>query len=99
MKREQYELKRKKLTDKYKSDLSKLDALFNDRNVTFKKGDKVRLVSKDQVSIKTKNWIQKERSNPKIGDIFTVLECKENSEFVDLEELLLSHPKSKFEKL
>ena len=64
----------------------------------FKKGDKVRLISTDIADIETTNWIEREKSNPSIGDIFTVqIDCDYSFEFVTLNELLLSHPQSKFE--
>ena len=64
----------------------------------YKKGDKVRLITKDQSANESVNWVDKERSCPEIGDIFTVqLDCHSKDEFVTLEELLLSHPQDKFE--
>jgi hypothetical protein len=65
---------------------------------TFKKGDRVRLISLSKVAIETQNWIDNEKSCPSIGDIFTVqFDCQSDHEFLTLEELLLSHPQSKFE--
>lgn len=64
----------------------------------FKKGDKVRLISVSHADNETINWIDSEKSCPSIGDVFTVqYDCESADEFVVLEELLLSHPQSKFE--
>jgi hypothetical protein len=68
------------------------------KTLKFKKGDKVHLITKDQSENEIQNWIDKELSCPKIGDTFTVqFDCNSADEFVTLEELLLSHPKDKFE--
>lgn len=64
----------------------------------FKKGDNVRLINMAHADNETINWIDREKSCPSIGDVFTVqFDCESADEFVVLEELLLSHPQSKFD--
>lgn len=64
----------------------------------FKKGDRVRLITLRKSYTETYNWISKEKLCPSIGDVFIVqFDCNSADEFLVLEELLLSHPQSKFE--
>lgn len=69
------------------------------KNRLFKKGDKVRLVSKKQTESEMLNWIEDEFPIREIGDIFTVsIDCVPLG-YVDLDELKYSHPPSKFDKI
>lgn len=64
--------------------------------------DKVRLINTGIVAQETSNWIEKENSNPILGDIFTVQAVTKYSEdsqnvWIRLEELILAHPANKFQ--
>lgn len=63
----------------------------------FKVGDKIRLISKEQFKGENENWIENEKTNPQIGDVFTVQFDCSGGTWVTVEELLLSHPTQKFE--
>jgi len=62
--------------------------------IQFKKGNMVELISKKELIYEESNWIEQEKSNPQIGDIFTVKEA--SGAWIDLEELTFSHPAEKF---
>lgn len=63
-------------------------------------GDKVKLITKSQaVGQETNNWIEYEKSNPKIGKKFIVEDVHYESSgcWLFIKGLLYTHPASKFE--
>lgn len=65
----------------------------------FKKGDKVRLVSKAKHQIEERNWINLEPTKPEIGNTYIVNRDDGNSDYIGIEGLVYYHPKTKFEKV
>jgi ribosomal protein S17 len=64
----------------------------------FKSGDVVELIDlKDLSSIENINWISREKTNPKIGDLFSVSIVSDN--YIALNELTFLHPIKRFEKI
>lgn len=64
----------------------------------FKKGDVVKLITLKKSGYEDINWIKNEKSSPKIGDTYTVINESEEDEgnWLILNELTYDHPSDKF---